>query len=224
MAQIHARHQQRRRTCKTLAGLPAIVRFWDKVDMQSNGCWLWKEGCARKSEAQGGYPMFWDINTATSPQHAVAWAFRFFRKTAPPTRESGNQLSHQPDICEHMSHCVNPWHVEIETLQENIARIPQETKERVAANARSCRQMVVYKQNTVCGHLDRKHHATGRCSSCYVTHRFQVNPERRKKAFAAKLARANERYATDPVFREKVLAKCKAYRERKRQEKLNAAA
>jgi hypothetical protein len=116
----------------------ALQRFHDRVVVQPNGCWTWTG--AHKSDKQGGYGMFTPPrpakNVKPSPVHAVAWAYANIRGLEAPKRNSGLELSHQPDRCELLSCCVNPDHVEPETHKDNCNRIPEERRSRALAIAR----------------------------------------------------------------------------------------
>ena len=198
-ASCYARHNYRK--ANPDAGMfqsretTALTRFMDRVEIQPNGCWFWREGAARKPKSQGSYPMFTDVvNYGKSPMHAVKWAYENIRGLEAPKRGSGLELSH---TCESGGICVRPDHVTTETHQENMDRVPKDVKRRIVTNARAHNPRVGVTPGVVtCPHSDRAHYAHGLCRSCY------------------EVCRQKERFHSDPVYREKKLAKCRAYHKR----------
>lgn len=86
---------------------PLEERFWEKVSPEPNsGCWLWAA-----SEKNGGYGQFWDGERNV---RAHRWAYETYRGPIP----SGLQMDH---LCR-VRCCVNPFHLEAVTQQENIRR------------------------------------------------------------------------------------------------------
>ena len=82
-----------------------MKRFWSKVDL-SGSCWLWlggKTGC--------GYGAFW-LNGKTHLAHRISWML------------AGNVMP-EPLCIDHLCRnrsCVNPGHLELVTIGENLRR------------------------------------------------------------------------------------------------------
>ncbi len=87
--------------------LPA--RFWAKIAVQANGCWLWTAGMER-----GGYGRI-RVAGKGSP-NAVAHRFAYERLVGPVP--VGLQLDH---LCRNRA-CANPEHVEPVTARTNTLR------------------------------------------------------------------------------------------------------
>lgn len=77
-------------------------RFFDKVELSNNSCWLWIAG-----KTPDGYGKFLSYL-------AHRWLFERLHGPIP----TGLQLDH---LCR-VRNCVNPDHLEIVTPRENIAR------------------------------------------------------------------------------------------------------
>ncbi len=86
---------------------PPLKRFWSKILILDNGCWQWK----KLSIEKGQYAKIL-INGKILIAHR--WIFEQFIKLIP----KGLTLDH---LCRNRG-CVNPWHLEIVTLKENILR------------------------------------------------------------------------------------------------------
>lgn len=80
-----------------------LVRFLSKIEVQGNGCWLWKGYLNNK-----GYGKF-SINSY--PEYAHRFAYEQFRGSIPPDKE----IDH---LCRNHA-CVNPWHIRVATRQVN---------------------------------------------------------------------------------------------------------
>ena len=81
-------------------------RFWEKVQIQTNGCWEWT--AAKDEEAYGFF------RAGGKQVRAHRWAYEYCIGLIPPGLE--------PDhLCRNRS-CVNPWHMEPVTNIVNILR------------------------------------------------------------------------------------------------------
>ncbi|MBA7558399.1 hypothetical protein ES708_00002 [subsurface metagenome] len=83
-----------------------LVRFWQKVEIQDNGCWNWTGNINWKG--YGGFR----FNSHWVKAHRFAYEF-----LVGPIPE-GLQIDH---LCRN-HRCVNPAHMELVTTQENIRR------------------------------------------------------------------------------------------------------
>jgi hypothetical protein len=91
---------------------PMLDRFFDKLSLDENGCWIWNA-----SKERGGYGQFWvgskrEKTWRRRKAHRVA--YEAFRGEIPADRE----LDH---LCR-VRECVNPWHLEVVTHRENCLR------------------------------------------------------------------------------------------------------
>jgi hypothetical protein len=166
------------------AKIPPLVRFWNNVVIQDNGCWFWTG--TRKPERQGSYPMFKsNPGPDGTPVHAVHFAYEKIRCRKRPRRGDGKELSH---ICEGGSKCCNPWHVIVETHKENSARKPRVRVLEVIANARAHKKPVVV---PIPGcHPTRSHWAKGLCKKCYDVAKSRKRRERlRQNSLSARRER-----------------------------------
>jgi hypothetical protein len=87
------------------------VRFWRKVEVIPNGCWLWTAG-----KFPNGYGCF---SLGVIPRRNVGahrFAYEHFVGPIPEDKE----LDH---LCR-VRHCVNPQHLEPVTRSENLLRSP----------------------------------------------------------------------------------------------------
>lgn len=82
------------------------VRFWAKVEKQSNGCWVWLG-----AKYTGGYGSFC-LNSKCVPAHRVSYEW----ENGPISK--GLTLDH---LCRNRA-CINPAHLESLTMKENILR------------------------------------------------------------------------------------------------------
>lgn len=153
---------------------PVEERFWSKVEF-TDGCWLWTAGLNSNRYAQFNTKLCRKTKTYTG--HRLA--FRELRGEIP----EGLELDH---LCR-VRHCVNPWHLEPVSRQENILRGLTVPALRVART--HCPQGHEYNaQNTrVSGRNQR---------SCKQCHRD----------------RGNKRYWSDEVYRSR---RIQAERERR---------
>lgn len=83
-----------------------LERFWDKVEVQPNGCWLWKG-----TKDKDGYGKF-TIKYVTIRSHRFAYEVN---KGQIP---EGMQIDH---LCRNHD-CVNPDHMEVVSPRENTLR------------------------------------------------------------------------------------------------------
>jgi|SRR3989304_1904727 len=84
-------------------------RFWSKVSIQLDGCWLWTAG-----KFSNGYGLF---SLGTKPR-SNALAHRFSYQQLVGKIPEGRDLDH---LCR-VRHCVNPAHLEAVTRSENLRR------------------------------------------------------------------------------------------------------
>ena len=92
-----------------------LARFLDKVEIDENGCWLWRGArTSANSHGLGGYARFW-LNGREELGHRVA--YETFRGPIPEGRPLDHGCKPVPQPA-----CVNYEHVEISTHKENILR------------------------------------------------------------------------------------------------------
>ena len=82
-----------------------IARFWDKVETDGSGCWLWTGGCNRP----GGYGRF-RVGKKMVVAHRVAWELAYG-----PIPE-GKRVLHHCDT----PPCENPAHLWLGTQADNL--------------------------------------------------------------------------------------------------------
>lgn len=87
-------------------------RFTSKICVMPNGCWEW-----RGTHDKDGYGHF-RIGSRTNGSLRMVLAHRFAYETLVGPIPEGLQLDH---LCRNTP-CVNPLHLEVVTLQENIRR------------------------------------------------------------------------------------------------------
>lgn len=81
-------------------------RFWDKIDIDDKGCWVWNA-----ARSQAGYGMIaWEGSTRTA--HGLCW------EAYEGSVAEGFELDH---LC-HNRACCSPYHLESVTHQENMRR------------------------------------------------------------------------------------------------------
>jgi len=86
-----------------------LIRFWDKVVIANDGCWLWT-GAVNSN----GYAHFYVPNTPSRPVCAHAWIWQLFNGPVP----SGLEIDH---LCR-VRRCVNPAHLETISHRLNVLR------------------------------------------------------------------------------------------------------
>ena len=86
---------------------PTIARFLNHIEIAQSHCWEWTAGVDQK-----GYGLFWfDGRMVRAHRFSFEW---FNERLIPKDR----QIDH---LCRN-HRCVNPDHLEVVTLAENIAR------------------------------------------------------------------------------------------------------
>lgn len=85
-----------------------LIRFWNKVELSPDGCWLWMGG-----KMPAGYGSF-SVRDKTVLAHR--WIWQLFYGPV----DEGLQIDH---LCR-VRHCVNPSHLETVTPRENQWRSP----------------------------------------------------------------------------------------------------
>jgi len=87
--------------------MPPLLRFWRKVEIQENGCWLWT-GCLAHPQGYGRL----EINGE------AIYAHRFIYEQLRGPIPLDKEIDHR---CRNRA-CVNPWHMDIVTTGENTRR------------------------------------------------------------------------------------------------------
>ena len=82
------------------------LRFWSKVYVAKNGCWLWQSHLNHL-----GYAYYWHLGKSRS---AHRLAYESLVVHIPSDKESDH-------LC-HQRSCINPFHLEIVTHQVNASR------------------------------------------------------------------------------------------------------
>ena len=98
-----------------------IERFWPKVQIQANGCWLWT-GCLARPQ---GYAR---ININRKAEYAHIFIYELFWGSIPKDKE----VDH---LCRNRA-CVNPFHLEVVSSLENTLR--GETSAGITARSGCC--------------------------------------------------------------------------------------
>lgn len=96
---------------RVLVREPLPRRFWAKVQITADGCWLWTG-----AKAGNGYGS-WGINGKTRSTHKTAY------ESLIGCVPDGLTLDH---LCR-VRHCCNPYHLQPVTQRENSARSPLTT-------------------------------------------------------------------------------------------------
>lgn len=100
----------------------APASFWERIEVASTGCWLWKGPLTDQ-----GYGRYGDSRTRTDGRSASVhrWSYQTFVGAVP----AGQQVDHLchtrectlKDACPHRR-CVNPAHLEAVTVRVNVHR------------------------------------------------------------------------------------------------------
>jgi len=114
------------------------ARFWEKVSIDYyapsdvDPCWFWTA-----NKVQGGYGRFW-----AKSKHVLAhrWAYEYFREPIP----IGLTIDH---LCK-VTSCVNPNHLEVVSMEENIHR--GESPSAINRRKTHCNNGHKYTTETVC--------------------------------------------------------------------------
>lgn len=87
-------------------------RFWSKVHVLPNGCWIWTAATSHR-----GYGLF-RVGSRSDSSRKSIHAHRFAYECLVGTIPLGLQSDH---LCRNRA-CVNPSHIELVTAQENAQR------------------------------------------------------------------------------------------------------
>lgn len=90
--------------------IPAMQRFAPKVEIQPNGCWLWRAG--RTGNGYGSFRLYRGRKFNPIPAHRAAYIL--FRGPLQPKET----LDH---LCRTIL-CMNPWHTEEVSRKVNSQR------------------------------------------------------------------------------------------------------
>jgi HNH endonuclease len=126
-----------------------LKRFWEKIQLSDDGCWLWA-GCLFQAS---GYGCFFPGGYGC-PNNVLAHRW-LWEKLNGPVPE-GLELDH---LCR-VRHCVNPMHLEPVTRRMNIMRSP------IVITANFSRQTRC-KNGHEFSHHDRKQRLCRICGNAY---------------------------------------------------------
>ncbi len=105
--------EHRQKISHSLMGIerkPIIERFMSHVKISGTGCWEWF-GCKKP----GGYGVFSiKKNNIHKTYNAHRWSYQYYIGNIP----EGLVIDH---LCR-VRHCVNPIHMELVTMRENLMR------------------------------------------------------------------------------------------------------
>lgn len=87
------------------------IRFWSKVRLSPDGCWIWKG-----SRNPKGYGLYAGDDGKRRAAHRAAYSGLVL--PLPPYRPDGDQLDH---LCRNRA-CVNPDHLELVSPRVNTLR------------------------------------------------------------------------------------------------------
>lgn len=104
--------RERCRRCAKLnpLGVPPPVRFWDHVDTDPHGCWMWKGD--KINSGYGRYTVVANGKSSKTLAHRYAWTL--MRGEIPARME----LDH---LCKVLL-CVRPSHLDLVSHKENLRR------------------------------------------------------------------------------------------------------
>lgn len=89
-------------------------RFYDKMTMSLTGCWLWTGAVSTR-----GYAVFsYDRHGNVRHNYAHRWSYEYFIGPIP----EGMTIDHAWERGCRTRVCVNPAHLELVTMKENILR------------------------------------------------------------------------------------------------------
>ena len=120
------------------------TRFWEKVE-KTEDCWLWKGAIQNKGYGQ--------IRVGKKIKYAHRISYELIKESIP----EGMTIDH---LC-FVTNCVNPLHLEVVTMSENIKRSRGRIKKTHCKNGHLLSEENTYKSDTnrnvciICHRLDR---------------------------------------------------------------------
>ena len=164
-----------------------MERFWNKVDKQQDGCWLWA-GAQTK-----GYGMF---KVWGRMRYSHRFLYEITRGPLPPYKPGGYELDHV--VCNKKS-CVNPEHLRLVTHKQNIMR----GDGACAAHARltHCKRGHEFTTGHSCGRIRR------RCSICKNTTERANYAKNKEERCAKRRAQYPEKKEAHRVYQRAYYAK-----------------
>lgn len=126
--------------------MPARMKFWEQFE-KTPTCWLWTG-----PKTPDGY----GITTAKGVRNAHRLSWVLHRGPIPP----GMQIDH---LCR-VRHCVNPDHMELVTLQENVRRGNAPTA--IHARQTHCKYGHPFDEANTAIYYDRLGRKARKCRAC----------------------------------------------------------